>query len=139
MPDRLLFVLTFCSTPGSGLAAGLFFAFSAFLMNPLARRGLARCFLKRLGWGKPFTQSSECRNHLSGQCACGERLKRRRLHGDELGFAHRDLRQIVGQLSSFSCSTGSSAPASSPPSWFDTELSITFASFGWLSEPLLAR
>jgi len=73
------------------------------------------------------------------QCACGDRLKRRRLHGDELGFAHRDLRQIVGQLSSFSCSTGSSAPASSPPSWFDTELSITFASFGWLSEPLLAR
>ena len=73
----LLFAF-YCSFPGlsgrldqSDLCSGLFFAFSAFLMNPLARRGLARCFSKRLDCEKPFTHSSECWNHLSGNVLAG--------------------------------------------------------------------
>ncbi|WP_119460624.1 anthrone oxygenase family protein [Rhodospirillaceae bacterium SYSU D60014] len=37
MVDHLLFVLVFLSALGSGLVAGLFFAFSAFVMTALAR------------------------------------------------------------------------------------------------------
>ncbi|MEF3302894.1 anthrone oxygenase family protein [Paenibacillus sp. GYB003] len=37
MNERLLFVLTFASALGSGLIAGLFFAFSAFVMTALGR------------------------------------------------------------------------------------------------------
>jgi len=37
MIDRLLFVLTFCTALGSGLVAGVFFAFSVFVMKALAR------------------------------------------------------------------------------------------------------
>ena len=37
MIDRLLFALTFLSALGSGVMAGLFFAFSAFVMTALAR------------------------------------------------------------------------------------------------------
>ncbi|MDF2958899.1 MAG: hypothetical protein K0S39_634 [Paenibacillus sp.] len=37
MIDRMLLVLTFCSALGSGLVAGMFFAFSAFVMTALAR------------------------------------------------------------------------------------------------------
>lgn len=37
MIDNLLFVLTFLSALGCGLVAGLFFAFSAFVMSALAR------------------------------------------------------------------------------------------------------
>ena len=37
MIDDLLFVLTLLSALGSGLIAGVFFAFSAFVMNALAR------------------------------------------------------------------------------------------------------
>ncbi|MGX4586183.1 anthrone oxygenase family protein [Paenibacillus chitinolyticus] len=37
MSGSLLTVLTFCSALGSGLNAGLFFAFSAFVMTALAR------------------------------------------------------------------------------------------------------
>lgn len=37
MTDRLLFTLTFLSALGSGLMAGLFFAFSAFVMTALGR------------------------------------------------------------------------------------------------------
>jgi uncharacterized membrane protein len=35
--DRLLFVLTFLSALGAGLIAGLFFAFSSFVMTALSR------------------------------------------------------------------------------------------------------
>ena len=41
MIDRLLFALTFLSALGSGVMAGLFFAFSAFVMTALARIGPA--------------------------------------------------------------------------------------------------
>lgn len=37
MTDRFFFVLTFVSALGSGLVAGIFFAFSAFVMKALAR------------------------------------------------------------------------------------------------------
>jgi uncharacterized membrane protein len=37
MIDSLLLVLTFFAALGSGLVAGIFFAFSAFVMNALAR------------------------------------------------------------------------------------------------------
>ncbi len=37
MTDRIIFVLTFFSVLGSGLAAGIFFAFSAFVMSALGR------------------------------------------------------------------------------------------------------
>jgi uncharacterized membrane protein len=37
MIDRSLFALTFLSVLGCGLVAGIFFAFSAFVMNALAR------------------------------------------------------------------------------------------------------
>ncbi|HEX4572527.1 MAG TPA: hypothetical protein VH184_18985, partial [Dongiaceae bacterium] len=37
MIDRLLFALAFLSALGSGLMAGLFFAFSAFVMAALGR------------------------------------------------------------------------------------------------------
>ena len=37
MIDRLLFALTFCSALGCGLVAGVFFAFSTFVMKALAR------------------------------------------------------------------------------------------------------
>jgi uncharacterized membrane protein len=37
MIDRVLFALTFVSALGSGLVAGIFFAFSAFVMGALAR------------------------------------------------------------------------------------------------------
>src|SRR5205823_10851570 len=37
MIDSLLFALTIFSTLGCGLIAGVFFAFSAFVMNALAR------------------------------------------------------------------------------------------------------
>jgi uncharacterized membrane protein len=37
MIDNLLFALTFVSALGCGLMAGVFFAFSAFVMNALAR------------------------------------------------------------------------------------------------------
>ena len=35
--NRLIFVLTFASAIGSGLVAGIFFAFSTFVMKALAR------------------------------------------------------------------------------------------------------
>jgi uncharacterized membrane protein len=38
MLDQLLFVLTFVAALGSGLIAGVFFAFSTFVMQALARR-----------------------------------------------------------------------------------------------------
>ncbi len=37
MTDRIIFVLTFASALGSGLVAGIFFAFSAFVMSALGR------------------------------------------------------------------------------------------------------
>ncbi|UUZ79344.1 hypothetical protein LJK88_29775 [Paenibacillus sp. P26] len=37
MTDRILFLFTLASALGSGLTAGLFFAFSAFVMNALSR------------------------------------------------------------------------------------------------------
>ena len=37
MRDTLLFVVTFCATLGCGLMAGVFFAFSTFIMKALAR------------------------------------------------------------------------------------------------------
>jgi uncharacterized membrane protein len=36
MNDKCLFVLTVCSALGSGLMAGVFFAFSAFVMKALS-------------------------------------------------------------------------------------------------------
>jgi uncharacterized membrane protein len=38
MIDRYLFILTFAAALGCGLIAGVFFAFSTFVMNALARR-----------------------------------------------------------------------------------------------------
>jgi uncharacterized membrane protein len=35
--ERLMFALTFLSAPGAGLVAGIFFAFSAFIMSALGR------------------------------------------------------------------------------------------------------
>src|SRR3981081_1077061 len=37
MNDKFFFVLTLCSALGSGLMAGVFFAFSTFVMKALAR------------------------------------------------------------------------------------------------------
>jgi len=37
VPDRLLFTLTLCAALGSGLIAGVFFAFSTFVMKAFAR------------------------------------------------------------------------------------------------------
>lgn len=37
MPDRAMVALTFCAAIGSGLVAGIFFAFSSFVMSALGR------------------------------------------------------------------------------------------------------